>query len=724
MSTVKVEVVEIEAVHPHENADRLEVAKIKGWYCVVGKGQFKPGDRAVYFPIDSVLPKDLEETLFPPSSKITLSKGRVKTIKIRGMVSQGLLVRPEQVGMGYAPVGTDGTKALGVTKYEPELSTMPKNMMPTAKRHRNPHFKEYTDIENGKNYPKMFRDGERVMATEKIHGCLQGDTPITLVDGTRKTIREIVENKMDVDVWGVNEVGQLVPSHVSNWFNNGVETNWKKVKFTRKNMGRGNHFGTIICTSNHKFLVPTDGSYRSCSDLVNGDAILCLRSNIQLSYVQTQVLIGKMLGDGSLSSSSVTFAHKKTHQDYLSYTLLCLGDIAGSIQKKEVVSGYGTTMCRARTISNFAISDLFNDWNDGGRKQVPSTIIGKLGPIALAFWYMDDGSLGHTEDQEDRAGFATCGFDEESIKNLIAALAALDIIGTPFFHADYWRIRLNADEAEKLFVLISPYIPQIMRYKLPIRYRDLQHCPILTQSSTYKPNLVKQTVLSIEDISIPNLNQHKYDITTSTHNFVADNVVVHNSNFRCGWVPYIPESLWQRITHYLFPQWSPCYEFVYGSRRVQLQKKLYNGFYAENVYGKMVTQYNLETIIPHGFIIYGEIYGDGIQKGYTYGLGHGEHALVLFEVFDTQRGCYLTPHEIVKFTQNTHLPLVPILYEGEFSMEKMKTLTVGPSVIHSSQVVREGVVVRSHEEDHCLYGRKILKFISDEYLLKDQTDFH
>ena len=366
MSTLKVEVVEIEEILPHTNADRLEVAKIKGWYCVTGKGQFRVGDRAVYFPIDSVLPKELEEKLFPPTSKITLSKGRVKTIKIRGLISQGLLVNPGQVDMHYAPVGTDGTKALGVKKYEPELSTMPKNLMPTAKRHRNPHFKEYTDIENGKNYPAMFREGEKVIATEKIHG----------------------------------------------------------------------------------------------------------------------------------------------------------------------------------------------------------------------------------------------------------------------------------------------------------------------------------------------------------------------TNFRCGWVPYIPETFWQRMKHRFFPQWSPRYEFVYGSRRVQLQKKPYNGFYAENVYGKMVTQYELEFAIPLGHVIYAEIYGDGIQKGYTYGLAHGEHAMALFEVFNCLEERYLTPLEVIAFASRSYLPHVPVVYDGEFSMETMKSLTVGSSVIHESQAIREGIVVRSQEENHSPYGRKILKFISDEYLLKDQTDFH
>ena len=51
MSELIVEVVEIEDVLEHPNADRLEIAQVKGWACVVQKGLFSRGDKAVYLPI-------------------------------------------------------------------------------------------------------------------------------------------------------------------------------------------------------------------------------------------------------------------------------------------------------------------------------------------------------------------------------------------------------------------------------------------------------------------------------------------------------------------------------------------------------------------------------------------------------------------------------------------------------------------------------------------------
>ncbi len=79
MSTLIVEIVPILNIKEHPNADKLEIAEVKGWECIVKKDDFKVGDYALYIPIDSQLPADVENILFPPESKIKLSKGRIKS---------------------------------------------------------------------------------------------------------------------------------------------------------------------------------------------------------------------------------------------------------------------------------------------------------------------------------------------------------------------------------------------------------------------------------------------------------------------------------------------------------------------------------------------------------------------------------------------------------------------------------------------------------------------
>lgn len=80
--------VRVEAITPM-NADRLECAHIGGWHCVVGKGEFKVGDPAVYFEIDSQLP---DVAPFSEMEFLRSKNFKIKSQKIRGEVSQGLLM--------------------------------------------------------------------------------------------------------------------------------------------------------------------------------------------------------------------------------------------------------------------------------------------------------------------------------------------------------------------------------------------------------------------------------------------------------------------------------------------------------------------------------------------------------------------------------------------------------------------------------------------------------
>lgn len=158
MSQFKVEVVTIDNVSNHPNADRLDIAQIRGWRCVVGRDQFKTGELAVYIPIDAVLPEYLVKEL-------GIEKGyrnRVKSLKLRGEFSQGLLMKPRD---GWK-LGDNVADALGVTKWEEPIPVEMRGIMAP----RDPRFVQYTDIENIKNYPEVLTSDDQVVVTEKIHG--------------------------------------------------------------------------------------------------------------------------------------------------------------------------------------------------------------------------------------------------------------------------------------------------------------------------------------------------------------------------------------------------------------------------------------------------------------------------------------------------------------------------------------------------------------------------
>ncbi len=361
MSSLIVEVCEISDVSKHPNADRLDIVTVKGWQCVTGNGEYRKGDKCIYIPIDSELDPEAEAKLFSPDSKIKLSNHRIKTIKIRGAISQGMVVRPEVFGLGRVAVGSNVAELIGVKKYEPPQKLGAKsNRNPVSLKQVNPNFHKYTDIENYKNFPNVFEAGEIVTVTEKIHG----------------------------------------------------------------------------------------------------------------------------------------------------------------------------------------------------------------------------------------------------------------------------------------------------------------------------------------------------------------------TNFRCGWVKTSPNTWWKKLKKFfgVLPEW----EFVYGSRNVQLQDRLNpTTYYDQNVYGKIVKQYDLRKKLLNGEVIYGEIYGDGIQKNYSYGCKAGEHKAAFFDLM--RYDCYVSTAEFQAYIKHSSLPSVPILFTGPYDVEYIKNLSKGNSVLCPAQKIREGVVVKPLNESTCYMGRKVLKLINDDYLLKAET---
>lgn len=189
MSTFKVEVVPVK-LEKHPNADNLSLAVVKGWTCVVRTSDFENIKLAAYIPIDSIVPKHNDniqhDPLDLPTSRFafvfgrqkdqldedgkticlewewTNRGGRIKASKLRGVVSMGLLVPAEP----HWVEGQDVTGELGIIKFDPPEPTSFTG--DTVKMVSG--FLKYTDIENLKNFPNVFKDGEEVIAYEKIHG--------------------------------------------------------------------------------------------------------------------------------------------------------------------------------------------------------------------------------------------------------------------------------------------------------------------------------------------------------------------------------------------------------------------------------------------------------------------------------------------------------------------------------------------------------------------------
>lgn len=101
----------ISKLEAHPNADTLEIAKVLGWSCIVKKREFKENDLCVYAEIDSVFPDK------PEFEFLRRVKFRIRTIKLRGVVSQGLVLPLSCLPKGDYQEGLDVTELLGITQY-------------------------------------------------------------------------------------------------------------------------------------------------------------------------------------------------------------------------------------------------------------------------------------------------------------------------------------------------------------------------------------------------------------------------------------------------------------------------------------------------------------------------------------------------------------------------------------------------------------------------------
>lgn len=177
------------SLSPIAGADKIELATILGWQVVVGKSEgFKVGDLVVYFEVDSQLPER------PEFEFLRQRKFRVKTIKLRGVISQGLVMPMLSVFPEGFKVreGTDVSEILGVTKYDPEGAVEAdetqekksfihrfmlrfawyRKLFKNKKSNEWPKFIEHTDEDRIQLFPNICKEeeGTEFYVTEKIDG--------------------------------------------------------------------------------------------------------------------------------------------------------------------------------------------------------------------------------------------------------------------------------------------------------------------------------------------------------------------------------------------------------------------------------------------------------------------------------------------------------------------------------------------------------------------------
>lgn len=158
-------------IEPHPNADLLECAVVGEYRSIVRKGEFRDGDLVAYIPEGSLVPQEILRELGLEGKLAGPEHNRVKAIKLRGTLSQGICypARP------HWKASDDVAQELGITKYVPPVPVH----MAGEVEYLGSGFIQGYDVEPYKKYPDLLDEGEPVVITEKVHGtcCICGAFP-------------------------------------------------------------------------------------------------------------------------------------------------------------------------------------------------------------------------------------------------------------------------------------------------------------------------------------------------------------------------------------------------------------------------------------------------------------------------------------------------------------------------------------------------------------------
>ena len=195
---------------------------------------------------------------------------------------------------------------------------------------------------------------------------------------------------------------------------------------------------------------------------------------------------------------------------------------------------------------------------------------------------------------------------------------------------------------------------------------------------------------------------------------------IHGTNARYGIVRKSKLSFWDKVKKFfkLADKWID-YEYIYGSHNCEKGSDS-QGFYSTDVWRTIAEKYSIKeklwnyiknrnVEIGEGIILYGEIYGAGIQKNYDYGLTDIE-----FAGFDVKlRGEYLSTYDAWNLVKNhIELPYVEILHYGDWTQEIQDKFTFN-NFINGTKVPHEGIVIKYYTGER----QKVAKVINPDYLI-------
>jgi len=355
-------------------------------------------------------------------------------------------------------------------------------------------------------------------------GCFHADTVVPFVDGRSPTIRDVVENKIEGDVWSYDETtGRIVPKKIIDWhFNGNVESPSDFVTVTCDAVDTANGVASFTCTANHEIL--TADGWKQAASLTTDD-LLVTKYEAKVTDTLKSFLLGTMVGDCTFVSKdegvkAIKF-QDNTNPEYVRWKVSKLSDHFSFRRIDSTLPSYISESRHEFTVWKRRVGD-----------REPDSVIHEMDDLSLALWFMDDG-CGDFNDSHCRASI--------SIKRLKGDATRLLLLKEAFKHKGLdcsinvsdGTVRFNKGAFLDLAERICRYVPECMQYKLPEEFRGQYSDFSLECTPTIQKEYVQ--VLSVGEGSARKFRQKgKYDISIEgTHNYmvgnVANGIIVHNS---------------------------------------------------------------------------------------------------------------------------------------------------------------------------------------------------
>lgn len=402
-------------------------------------------------------------------------------------------------------------------------------------------FKKFYNNEEDDVPDNQFPRTGRIEVMEKMDGCFLRETRVNLWGGGTMKIGDIVDKRIPAVLVGMDDSGKLVPSKVTNWFNNGAKDHWMSIEVDTPvsyKSGSGGHPNKIKTTVNHHFYV--NGEYKPAVEVKEGDSLVSYARSISSSGMK--MIQDSLLGDGALVLTAngkgiYQESHSEKQREYVEYLRKSLGNAL--INSANTISGYGSTMMWTQSIQTEALGDMKRLWYPSGAKEIPDDL-SWMDNQSVAKWVMDDGSRGINRTgnpQKDRLMLATNGFSIPDIERLAEKLRSMYGVSVSFSEDRRGKgtaLRVNAgrdNSIQFLWKSIAPYIHPSLLYKIPEEYHDVEFIPYETATEEMaKKESIVQSVKLLENTkkNFP-FGRVGFDIETETHNYMVKGILVHNS---------------------------------------------------------------------------------------------------------------------------------------------------------------------------------------------------